>query len=30
MLNLDSEEEGSVYVGCAGGRDTVLMFYIVR
>ncbi len=22
MLNLDSEEEGSIYVGCAGGRDT--------
>jgi dipeptidase D len=30
MLNLDSEEEGSVYVGCAGGRDTVLTFDIVR
>lgn len=23
MLNLDSEEEGIVYVGCAGGGDTV-------
>jgi dipeptidase D len=22
MLNLDSEEEGSLYVGCAGGRDS--------
>jgi len=22
MLNLDSEEEGAVYVGCAGGADT--------
>jgi dipeptidase D len=22
MLNLDSEEEGSLYVGCAGGADT--------
>ncbi len=22
LLNLDSEEEGAVYVGCAGGRDT--------
>ncbi len=22
MMNLDSEEEGSIYVGCAGGRDT--------
>jgi dipeptidase D len=24
MLNLDSEEEGSVYVGCAGGSETTL------
>jgi dipeptidase D len=23
LLNLDSEEEGSVYVGCSGGRDSV-------
>lgn len=23
LLNLDSEEEGELYVGCAGGRDTV-------
>ncbi|MBM4167562.1 MAG: aminoacyl-histidine dipeptidase [Ignavibacteria bacterium] len=23
LLNLDSEEEGSLYVGCSGGRDTV-------
>ncbi len=23
MMNLDSEEEGSLYVGCSGGRDTV-------
>ena len=30
MLNLDSEEEGSVYVGCAGGRDTVLTFSVSR
>ncbi len=22
LLNLDSEEEGALYVGCAGGRDT--------
>lgn len=22
LLNLDSEEEGEIYVGCAGGRDT--------
>lgn len=24
MLNLDSEEEGSVYIGCAGGVDIVI------
>jgi dipeptidase D len=24
LLNLDAEEEGSVYVGCAGGRDSIL------
>ena len=24
MLNLDSEEEGAVYVGCAGGVDTTI------
>ena len=24
MLNLDTEEEGAIYVGCAGGLDTVL------
>lgn len=24
LLNLDSEEEGVLYVGCAGGKDTVL------
>lgn len=23
LLNLDSEEEGALYVGCAGGRDTM-------
>jgi dipeptidase D len=23
LLNLDSEEEGTLYVGCAGGRDTI-------
>ncbi len=23
LLNLDSEEEGSIYVGCSGGRDTL-------
>ncbi|MBN1832613.1 MAG: aminoacyl-histidine dipeptidase [Deltaproteobacteria bacterium] len=24
LINLDSEEEGVFYIGCAGGRDTVL------
>ena len=24
LLNLDSEEDGAVYVGCSGGRDTLL------
>jgi dipeptidase D len=24
MLNLDTEEEGAIYIGCAGGVDTVL------
>ena len=23
LLNLDSEEEGAIYIGCSGGRDTV-------
>ena len=23
LLNLDSEEEGSLYVGCSGGKDTI-------
>jgi dipeptidase D len=23
LLNLDSEEEGAIYVGCSGGRDTL-------
>ncbi|HEV8537735.1 MAG TPA: aminoacyl-histidine dipeptidase [Bacteroidota bacterium] len=26
LLNLDSEEEGALYVGCSGGRDTVATF----
>ena len=30
MLNLDSEEEGSVYVGCAGGNDTIARLPITR
>jgi dipeptidase D len=23
LLNLDSEEEGEIYIGCAGGKDTI-------
>ncbi|RMG68571.1 MAG: aminoacyl-histidine dipeptidase [Calditrichaeota bacterium] len=25
LLNLDSEEDGAIYIGCAGGRDTELL-----
>jgi len=28
LLNLDSEEEGALYVGCAGGRDTVATWHL--
>lgn len=30
LLNLDSEEEGALYVGCAGGRDTILRLSVER
>jgi len=30
MLNLDTEEEGAVYVGCAGGVDTVAATKVAR
>jgi dipeptidase D len=30
MLNLDSEEDGAVYVGCAGGADTVVDLPVER
>jgi dipeptidase D len=30
MLNLDTEEDGSVYVGCAGGQDTVMTLRVGR
>ena len=26
LLNLDSEDEGELYIGCAGGIDTVAEF----
>jgi dipeptidase D len=28
LLNLDSEEEGELYVGCAGGRDTRATWFV--
>ncbi|MBJ6752626.1 aminoacyl-histidine dipeptidase [Geomonas anaerohicana] len=30
LLNLDSEEEGALYIGCAGGKDTVGRWRLVR
>jgi dipeptidase D len=30
MLNLDTEEDGAVYIGCAGGGDTVTVLPITR
>lgn len=30
LLNLDTEEDGSIYVGCAGGQDTVLTLRVAR
>ncbi len=30
MLNLDTEEEGAIYVGCAGGLDTVASTTVAR
>jgi dipeptidase D len=30
LLNLDSEEEGEIYVGCAGGRDTIGCWTVAR
>jgi len=30
LLNLDSEEEGAVYVGCAGGKDTFARWTLPR
>lgn len=28
LMNLDSEEEGAIYVGCSGGRDTLGTFKV--
>lgn len=30
MMNLDSEEEGSIYVGCSGGRNTIGTWKLVQ
>ncbi len=30
LINLDTEEEGAIYIGCAGGTDTVLTLNISR
>lgn len=30
LLNLDSEDEGTLYIGCAGGADTVADFRYIR
>jgi dipeptidase D len=30
LLNLDSEEDGALYIGCSGGRDTILRMKIIR
>ncbi|MCX7829866.1 MAG: aminoacyl-histidine dipeptidase [Acidobacteria bacterium] len=30
LINLDTEEEGAIYIGCAGGTDTVLTLNVVR
>ena len=30
LLNLDSEDEGTLYIGCAGGADTVADFGYIR
>lgn len=30
LLNLDSEDEGEIFIGCAGGQDTVGVFKLKR
>lgn len=30
MINLDSEDEGEIYIGCAGGIDTIATFLFKR
>lgn len=30
MINLDSEDEGEMFIGCAGGLDTIITFNVSR
>ncbi len=30
LLNLDSEDDGQIFIGCAGGRDTVVKFHFEK
>ncbi|MFH1161322.1 MAG: aminoacyl-histidine dipeptidase [bacterium] len=30
LLNLDSEDEGQIFIGCAGGKDTVAAFLLEK
>ena len=30
LINLDSEDEGQIFVSCAGGRSTFATFYVIR
>jgi dipeptidase D len=30
LINLDSEDEGQLFIGCAGGKDTVITFKFVK
>ncbi len=30
LINLDSEEEGAIYIGCAGGRDTKYQMFVTE
>lgn len=30
LLNLDSEDEGELFIGCAGGKDTVATFDLIK
>ncbi|HPE35448.1 MAG TPA: aminoacyl-histidine dipeptidase [Bacteroidales bacterium] len=30
LLNLDSEDDGQIFIGCAGGRDTIARFHFTK